>query len=462
MSYERGHPYIPNSAPASRAEMLEAVGAVSIEALYAAVPEPLRVREQLDLPPAIGDELALRRHVSGLLDRDIHAGEVISFLGGGTSTSAVPAVVDEIVGRAEFVTAYGGGTYGDLGKYQAIFEFQSLVGELVGMDVVSTPLYDGITATSSALLMTARLTGRTRVLIPETCAPALRQHLAAFARSITVDVMPADRNTGLVDLAALSGQLGPDVAAVLVENPSFLGHVEAGAPQIARMAHGAGALSVVSVDPSLLGVLEAPAEYGADIVTGDAQSLGVHALYGGGQVGFIAHHDDPRFVRENPAVLVSAVPARDGTGIGFAWTLPGHLSYELRGEARDFTGTSQWLWGIAAAVHLTLLGPAGLREHGEGLAARAVHLKQRLGSIPGIRIAWPERAHLREMVVCFPDDGPAVEAVHARLREHGIHGGQDLSGSWPWLGRSALYAVNDTIAASDIDRLADVLAGILR
>jgi glycine dehydrogenase subunit 1 len=462
VSYEQGHPYIPNSAPASRADMLAAVGAASIDDLYASVPVPLRIREQLDLPPAIRDELALRRHVSGLLDRDTHAGEVISFLGGGTSTGTVPAVVDEIVGRAEFVTAYGGTTYGDLGKYQAIFEFQSLVGELVGMDVVSTPLYDGITATSSALLMAARLTGRGRVLVPETSAPELRQHLAAFARRVTVDLMPANRDTGLLDLPALSDQLDPDVAAVLVENPSFLGHVEAGAPQVARMAHAAGALCVVSADPSLLGILAAPAEYGADIVTGDAQSLGVHALYGGGQVGFIAHRDEPEFVRENPAVLVSAVPARDGTGIGYAWVLPDHLSYELRGDAQDFTGTSQWLWGIAAAVHLSLLGAAGLREHGEGLAGRALRLKRRLSSIQGVRVAWPELAHPREQVVCFPGDGPPVDVINARLREHGIHGGQDLSGHWPWLGRAALYAVTDAITAADIDRLADALEGILR
>jgi glycine dehydrogenase subunit 1 len=454
MNDDRGHPYIPNSAPASRAGMLEAIGAGSIEDLFASIPEELRLRDSLDLPPAICDELALRRHVSDMLDRDVHAGEVISFLGGGTTTGTVPAVVDEIVGRAEFVTAYGGGPY-------AIFEFQSLVGELVGMDVVSTPMYDGVTATSSALLMALRLTGRTRVLIPETCAPALGEHLAAFARRAAVDVVPADRDTGLLNLAALHGLLGPDVAAVLVENPSFLGHVEALAPEIARVAHTTGALCVVSVDPSLLGLLEAPAEYGADIVTGDAQSLGVHALYGGGQVGFIAHRDDPEFVRENPAILVSAVPTRDGTGLGFAWALPDHLSYHLRGDAQDFTGTTQWLWGIAAAVYLSLLGPIGLREHGERLAARAAHLKLRLDGIPGIRVAWPKLAHLREMVVCFEDDGPPIPVINARLREHGIHGGLDLSSHWPWLGRAALYAVNDTIGVTEIDRLADVLEGIL-
>src|SRR6185295_7865839 len=154
--------------------------------------------------------------IAGLLDRNTHTGEVVSFLGGGSSSGAVPAVVDEIVQRAEFITSYGGGPYADLGKYQAIFEFQSLLGELLGMDVVSAPMYDGVTATSSALLMATRLTERPRVLVPETINPALREHLATFARRAQVQTLPANRATGLLDLDALRAGLGPDVAAVLI------------------------------------------------------------------------------------------------------------------------------------------------------------------------------------------------------------------------------------------------------
>ncbi len=285
MTERPAHPYIPNSAPATRAAMLEAIGVGSIEALYASVPEALRLRAPLDLPPAMTDEVALRRHVGGLLDRNTDTTMALSFLGGGSRTGTVPAVVDEIVNRAEFVTSYGGGPYADLGKYQAIFEFQSLIGELVGMDVVSAPMYDGVTATSSALLMATRLTGRPRVLVPETANPALREHLATFARRARVEVLPADRSTGQLDLDALHVTMAPDVAAVLVENPSYLGFIEEQVPAIAEAAHANGSLLVVAVDPSTLGVLEAPSAYGADIVAGDAQSLGVHPLFGGGQVG---------------------------------------------------------------------------------------------------------------------------------------------------------------------------------
>ncbi len=459
---ERAHPYIPNSAPAVRAEMLAAIGVDSVEALYASVPEALRLRAPLDMPAPMTDEVALRRHVGGLLDRNVDTGEALSFLGGGCWTGHVPAVVDEIVNRAEFVTSYGGGPYADLGKYQAIFEFQSLIGELVGMDVVSAPTYDGVTATSSALLMATRLTGRHRLLVPETTNPAIRQHLATFARRATVEVVPADRATGLLDLDALRVTLGPDVAAVLVENPSYLGFVEEHAPEIAGLAHANGSLLVVAVDPSTLGVLEAPASYGADIVAGDAQPLGVHPLYGGGQVGFIAHRDEPDYARENPAILISAVPTLDGGATGFAWSLLASTSYDLRGDAQDYTGTSQWLWGIAAAVYLSLLGPAGIRELGEGLAARTAYLRRRLGAIPGVRVPMLGRAHIREIVVGFDGTGRSVAAVNRALRDRGIFGGRDLAGDWPWLGQSALYAVTESHGQAEIDRLADALAEVLR
>jgi glycine dehydrogenase subunit 1 len=385
----------------------------------------------------------------------------LSFLGGGSSSGHVPAVVDEIVNRAEFVTSYGGGPYADLGKYQAIFEFQSLLGELVGMDVVSAPTYDGVTATSSALLMATRLTGRPRVLVPETINPGLREHLATFARRAKVEALPADRATGLLDLDALRAALRPDVAAVLIENPSYLGFVEEHAPEIGSLARANGSLFVVAADPSTLGVLEAPSAYGADIVAGDAQALGVHPLFGGGQVGFIAHRDDPEYVRENPSILISAVPERDGPATGFAWSLMSSTSYDLRGDAQDYTGTSQWLWGIAVAVHLALLGPAGIRELGEGLVARSAYLKRRLSAIRGLRVPRLGGAHIREVVVGFDETGRTVAEVNHALSERGIFGGRDLSTDYPWLGQSALYAVNDTLGQAEIDRLADSLAEVV-
>lgn len=460
------HPYIPNSAPSVRAEMLAALGIASVDELYASVPAAFRLAGPLDLPPPLADEVSLRRHVEGLLARNTHTGQVLSFLGGGCYGGHVPAVVDEITRRAEFVTAYGGGPYGDHGKYQAIFEFQSLIGELVGMPAVSAPTYDGITATTSALLMAARLTGRSRLLVPETMNPDGLAHLRMFAKPwATIEAIGHDREAGAggLDLGVLRDTLGGGgAAAVLVEMPSYLGFLEEQAPEIAAAAHAAGALVVVSVDPSTLGVLAAPADYGADIVTGDAQSLGIHQLFGGGQVGFIAHRDEEPYVRESPAIKISAVPSRDGTQTGFAWALLEATSYDLRGESRDFTGTSQWLWGIGAAVYLSLLGPAGLRDLGEGLMARSAYAVERLAGVPGVRVPAIGRTHVREFVVDLRGSGHTAAAVTAALRERGIFAGIDLSRAIPWLGESLLVAVNETHTRADIDRLAAELAAVLR
>jgi glycine dehydrogenase subunit 1 len=460
----RAHPYIPNSVPEIRAEMLAAVGANSVAELYASVPREFLLDRPLDLPSPLVDEVSLRRHIDGLLARNTHTGEVLSFLGGGCYGVHVPAVVDEITRRAEFVTAYGGGPYGDHGKYQAIFEFQSLIGELVGMPAVSAPTYDGITATTSALLMAARLTGRSRLLVPSTMNPEGVAHLRTFAKAwATIDVLGRDETTGGLDPAELRAALAAaDVAAVLVEMPSYLGFVEERAPEIASAAHAAGALLVVSVEPSTLGVLAAPADYGADIVAGDAQALGNHPLFGGGQCGFIAHRDNEAYARENPAIKISAVPSLDGTQTGYAWALLEATSYDLRGESRDFTGTSQWLWGIGAAVYLSLLGPAGLRELGEGLLARSAYAIERLGAVPGLRVPAIGRAHVREFVVGLPAGGPTVAEVNAKLRQAGIFGGLDLSGSMPWLGQATMVALTEQHTQADIDRFAEALEGALR
>src|SRR5215213_7904653 len=196
----RAHPYIPNSSPVTRAEMLAEIGVADAADLYDGIPEHLKLNRPLNLPPGLPAERDLRRHMHGLLGKNTPTSDVISFLGGGCWQHDVPAVCDEVNGRAEFLTAYGGDTYADLGKYQAIFEFQSLIGELVGMEVVSAPLYDWTSAATSALMMATRITGRRRLLVPGTVSGQRRSHLAnvaqAWVEPIEVDY---DRATGLID-----------------------------------------------------------------------------------------------------------------------------------------------------------------------------------------------------------------------------------------------------------------------
>ena len=266
----RSHPYVPNAIPDVRSEMLAAIGAASIDELYADIPPSLRLGRPLDLPAPLRSEAELARHVEGLLDRNTSTREVLSFLGAGCYPHHVPAVCDEINGRAEFLTAYAGDPYEDHGRFQALFEYASMMGELLEMDVVNVPTYDGFQAAATALRMAGRLTGRRRVLLPASMSRDKRSRILDYLRpDLAVDEVAIDRATSLLDLGALEATLAPDVAAVCVENPTFLGSVETQLPEIVRLARAAGAMVIGSVDPSTLGVLAPPAAWGGEIACGD-------------------------------------------------------------------------------------------------------------------------------------------------------------------------------------------------
>ncbi len=459
----RHHPYIPNAIPDVRSEMLAAIGAASIDDLYADIPPSLRLGRPLDLPPALRSEAELARHVEGLLDRNTSTREVLSFLGAGCYPHHVPAVCDEIGGRAEFLTAYAGNPYEDHGRFQALFEYASMMGELLEMDVVNVPTYDGFQAAGTALRMAGRLTGRRRVLIPASMSRDKRSRILDYLRpDLAVDEVAIDRETSLLDLDALAAALAPDVAAVLVENPTFLGSVETRAPEITHLAQAAGALVVGSVDPSTLGVLAPPAAWGAEIACGDIQPLGMHQQFGGGHGGFIATRDDPRFVAEFPSRLFGIAATRVTGEYGFGDVAYERTSFALREEGKEWVGTAAALWGITAGVYLALMGPQGMRELGETMMARARYAMTLLSEIPGVRVPFAGQHHVKEFVVDLTATGRTVATVSAALRGRGIFFGADLTREQAWLGQSALVCVTEIHTRADIDRLAAELAEAVR
>jgi glycine dehydrogenase subunit 1 len=459
----RINPYIPNAIPDVRSEMLAVIGAASIDELYADIPASLRLGRPLDLPAPLRSEAELARHVEGLLDRNSSTREVLSFLGAGCYPHHVPAVCDEINGRAEFLTAYAGDPYEDHGRFQALFEYASMMGELLEMDVVNVPTYDGFQAAATALRMAGRLTGRRRVLVQASMSRDKRSRILDYLRpDLAVDEVALDRATSLLDLGALEAALAPDVAAVLVENPTFLGSVETQAPEIARLAHAAGALVVGSVDPSTLGVLAPPAAWGAEIACGDIQPLGMHQQFGGGHGGFIATRDDPRFVAEFPSRLFGIAPTSVAGEYGFGDVAYGRTSFALREEGKEWVGTAAALWGITAGVYLALMGPQGMRELGETLMARLRYAMTLLAEIPGVRVPFAAQNHVKEFVVDLTATGRTVGTVSAALRERGIFLGADLAREQPWLGQSALVCVTEVHTRADIDRLAAELAEAVR
>lgn len=457
------YPYIPNSVPAIRDGMLADVGAATTDELYAVIPEAIRLGRPLSLPGPQLSEYDLRRHVEDLLAANRPTSEVLSFLGGGCWPHFVPAVCDEVASRGEFITAYHDGERSMLGSYQAQFEFQSMMGELTGMDLVSTTTYDWGTAAASSLIMAIQITGRHQVVVPASIAPVrLREIRTIVGPTAEIAVIGHDPVTGALDLAALRAAVSDATAAVYLEVPSFLGFLEPDPTSIGAIAHAAGALYVVGVDPSSLGVLAAPRSYGADIVCGDIQPLGIHMTAGGGNAGFIAAPHEDRYLATVPTLLVSIVPTVHTGEYVFEWANFESISYGLRADSHDFAGTAQTIWAIVAGSYLSLMGPQGMRDLGETIMARGAYARERLASLPGVRIGFTGAVPFKEFVVRFDETGRSVAAINAALRERGIYGGLDLSADFPELGAAALYCVTEIHRQTDIDRLVAALAEILR
>jgi glycine dehydrogenase subunit 1 len=453
------YPYIPNSVPAVRDEMLQATGAASVEDFYAEIPEKLRLKRPLDLPRPLLSEIELVRHVEGLLEKNKSTREYLSFLGAGCWQHQVPAVCDEINSRGEFLTAYAGDPYEDHGRFQALFEYESMMGELLNMDVVNVPNYDGFQAAATALRMSARITGRKRVLVVATTNPDMLSKIRDYLTpDLQVELLPYQPLDGLLDLAALERVISAQDAAVFFENPSYLGLIETQAAEISLIAHQHGALCVVSVDPISLGVINPPAEYGGDIVCGDIQPLGMHMNYGGGHGGFIASQDDPRIVMEFPSRLFGVAPTVVEGEYGFGDVAYERTSFALREEGKEWVGTAAALWGITAGVYLALMGPQGMQELGEGIMQRLSYAMQKIARLPGVKLPFEKSHHFKEFVVNIDGAGRTVAEINRLLLANGIFGGKDLSHEFPELGQSALFSITEVHTQADIDRLVAALS----
>ena len=456
------YPYIPNAVPAIKAQMLQAVGAQDIDEFYQDVPPELRLKGKLDLPAPLRSEYELKRHVEGLLAKNTAASEVSSFLGAGCYQHYVPAICDEINRRGEFLTAYAGEPYDDHGRFQALFEYTSMMGELLNMDVVNVPTYDGFQAAATAIRMAARITGRRWVLLPANLNPAKLSKIRDYCQpDLSIERVASDPTTGQLDLDALHAALCDDTAAVYFDNPTYLGVIETQGDRIAKIAHDHGALCVVGVNPISLGVLTPPADYGADIVCGDIQPLGIHMQFGGGHGGFIATHDDPRFVIEFPSRLFGIAPTRVPGEYGFGDVAYERTSFAKREQGKEWVGTAAALWGITAGVYLALMGPQGMVEIGEGMMVRARYAMQQLDRIPGVRAPLFQAPHFNEFVVNFDGTGRTVAQINQALLERGILGGADLSAYFPELGQSALYCVTEIHTQADIERLAATIEEVV-
>jgi glycine dehydrogenase subunit 1 len=441
------HPFL-SLTDADRAAMLETIGVSSVDELFKDIPEGVRFRGDLDLEQPLSEPEVVA-HLSELAGRNVSTDLELSFLGAGIYDHYVPAVVDTVLSRGEFLTAYT--PYQpemSQGVLQAIFEYQTVVCELTGMDVSNASGYDGMAVAADACFMAKHVTGRSKVVLCETLNPQVRQVVKTYAPGFGLDVFEVTHRNGITDPDDLREAVG-DAACVIFQQPNFFGCLEP-APDLAAAANEAGALPVAHVDLVSLGVLEAPGAYGCAIAVGEGQSAGNYQSYGGPHYGFVAARAD--FIRRMPGRIVGETTDAVGER-GYVLTLQTREQHIRREKATSNITTNQTLLALGGLVHLSWLGPQGLHELGETCMGLAEHAKERLG----LPLVFPEQTTFKEFAVRV---GRSAKDVIREARERGVHPGYALGRDYGGLDDALLVAVTEKRTPADIDRLVEVLGEV--
>ncbi|HOJ20401.1 MAG TPA: aminomethyl-transferring glycine dehydrogenase subunit GcvPA [Armatimonadota bacterium] len=437
---------------ADRREMLHRIGASSVEELFAEVPPEGRVQGLLRLPPALS-EPELLAHLGDLAARTTGTAEYCCFLGAGVYDHYIPAVVPALVGRTEFLTAYT--PYQaeiSQGLLQSIYEYQTLVCQLTGMDAANASMYDGATALAEAAIMAGAATRRNRFLLPRTIHPYFQHVVATYLAPLPYELVQIPQaSDGGVDREALERELDERVAAVLFQHPNFYGCLE-DARELCDAAHRVGALAIAAVDPISLGLLTPPGEYGADIVVAEGQSLGNSLSFGGPLLGLMACRS--RLLRNLPGRLVGATTDRDGR-VSFCLTLQAREQHIRREKASSNICTNQALNALAATVYLCTLGKQGLRRVAELCLQKAHYAHSRLQADAGFTPIF-SRPFFKEFALKAPEP---VASLNERLRAAGILGGLDLGRLSPELEGATLLCVTERRTREQIDTMVAVAAG---
>ena len=427
--------------------MLASIGVASVEDLFRDIPPGLRFNGELGLEPALS-EPEIAAHLAELAARNADIGRELSFLGAGIYDHYVPAVVDAILARGEFLTAYT--PYQpemSQGVLQAIFEYQTVVCELTGMDVSNASGYDGPTVTADACYIAKHVTGRSKLVLCEAVNPQVRQVVKTYAPGFGLDVVEIPHRGGVTDPEELR-DAARDAACVVFQQPNFFGCLEP-APELAAVAGDQGALPVAYVDPMSLGVLEAPGNYGCAIAVGEGQAAGNYQSYGGPHYGFLAARNE--YIRRMPGRIVGETTDLEGKR-GYVLTLQTREQHIRREKATHNITTNQMLLALAGLVYLSWLGPQGLRDVGETCLALTEYAKERL-ELP---LLFPEQATFKEFAVRV--GRPAAEAIEDARRQ-GVHPGYALRRDYAGMEDALLVCLTEKKTREDVDRLAEVLAG---
>ena len=440
--------YIANT-DSQRAEMLDVIDATMGD-LFAAIRPELRPKS-FDLPPA-RSELEVRRILGSLAGKNRYS--LVSFLGGGFYEHFIPAAIGSVLDRSEFYTAYTPyQAEASQGTLQAIYEFQSAVCRLTGMEVANASLYDGGTALYEAMMMALRVTGRRKIILDEGVNPIYREMIHSYTSNLAIEFREFATRDGRTDRARIAEHLDDATAGVIVQNPNFFGCID-DFSDIAATVHKAGALLIVSCYPISLAVLKTPGEMGADIATGEGQCLGLPLSFGGPYLGLMATRR--KLVRKMPGRIVGRATDREGRE-GFTLTLQAREQHVRRAKATSNICTNESLCALGALAYLTLLGKHGLIEVADLCVSKAAYARERILAIPGVSARFTAPI-FNEFVVDLPR--PAAEVVND-LIEHGFAAGFPLSKYYHDMESAMLIAVTENRTKDQIGMLAETLEGLL-
>jgi glycine dehydrogenase subunit 1 len=450
-------PFIPHTEADVR-EMLAAIGAPDIEALFDEIPPGLRVQSLAGIPAGLNEQQVMRL----MHERARRDGLPLNFIGAGAYEHHIPAAVWAIVTRGEFYSAYTPyQAEASQGTLQTIYEYQSMITALTGMQVANASLYDGATAVAEACLMAVRAHRRSksaRILVPATVNPSYRSvaHASTRGQGLHFEPLAFVPGSGQVALAALEPHAGSDVTAVVIQQPNFFGVLE-DVDALTDWAHAQGALVIAVVNPTSLAVLKPPGEWGAkgaDIVIGDGQPLGCPLSSGGPYFGFMATRME--FVRQMPGRIVGRTVDLDGRP-GFTLTLQAREQHIRRGKATSNICTNQGLLMVAGTLYLAMMGSQGLERVARACMARTEELVAALTKLPGVRRAFPT-ARFHEAVLLL--DRPVAPVLEA-LADRGIEGGFDLARHYPELGPALLVCATEARSSEDVAAYAAALQAVL-
>ena len=432
---------------ADRDAMLAAIGVPSVEELFRDVPQGVRYARELDVPPAL-TEAELQAHMEELAGKNVV--DEICFLGGGIYDHYVPAVVDAVLQRGELLTAYT--PYQpemSQGVLQAIFEYQTAICELTGMDVSNASGYDGTTVAADACFVAKHATGRSKIVVTEATNPQVRQVVKTYAPGFGLEVVEVPHEGGATDPDRVR-EAAQGAAAVIFQQPNFFGVLES-APELAAATNEAEAMPIAHVDPVSLGVLEAPGNYGCAMAIGEGQPAGNAMSYGGPHYGFLAARSD--YIRRLPGRIVGETVDAAGER-GYVLTLQTREQHIRREKATSNITTNQTLLALAGLVHLSLLGPQGLRELGETCMALSLYAQQQLQGA-GLELVFPDKTTFKEFAV---RTGRSGREALVRARAKGVYAGYPLGRDYAGLDDALLVAVTEKRTVEEIDRLAEALS----